>query len=105
MQRWIGKRKFLQEVGKVRREAEKILQRLRLKQTFLWRYDPFDFICNRRKNKKFSPCIHHRIPKIEQYVNQLEWVENTLVDRDRIEFVVNNVLIDLETRLDKNSFV
>jgi len=32
-------------------------------------------------------------------------VENTLVDRDSTKFVVNNVLIDLEIRLDEDSFV
>ena len=31
------------------REAEEILQRLKLKQSFMWRYDPCDFICNRRQ--------------------------------------------------------
>ena len=52
-----------------------------------------------------SPYIHHRIPEIKQYANQLEWVENTLVERDSTEIVVNNVLIDLERRLDDDSFV
>lgn len=32
-------------------------------------------------------------------------MENTLVDRDSTKFVVNNVLIDLEIRLDEDSFV
>jgi len=32
-------------------------------------------------------------------------VENTLVDRDSTEVAVNNVLIDLERRLDEDSFV
>ena len=31
-------------------------------------------------------------------------MENTLVDRDSTEVVVNNVLIDLERRLDEDSF-
>lgn len=52
-----------------------------------------------------TPYIHHQIPKIEKYVNQLEWVENTLVDRDNIEEVVENALIDLEKRLDEGSFL
>ena len=90
------------EVGK---EAKEVLQRLKLKQSFIWRYDPLEFICNRRQKNKLSPYIHHRIPEIEQYPNQLEWVENTLVDRDSTEVVVNNVLIDLERRLDEDSFV
>ena len=32
-------------------------------------------------------------------------VENTLVDRDRTEVFVNNLLIDLEKRIDEDSFV
>jgi len=33
------------EAGK---EADEILQRLKLKQSFMWTYDPHSFICNRR---------------------------------------------------------
>ena len=76
------------EVGK---EVEEILKRLKLKQSFIWRYDPLDFIYNRRQKNKLSPPIHHRIPEIEQYANQIEWVENTLVDRDITKVVINNV--------------
>lgn len=90
------------EAGRV---AEEILQRLKHKQSFIWRYDPFDVIFNRRQKNKLSPYIHHRIPEIEKYENQLEWVENTLVERDSKEIVVNNVLIDLERRPDEDSFV
>jgi len=32
-------------------------------------------------------------------------VENTLVDQDSTEVVIDNVLMDLETRLDKDLFV
>jgi len=45
------------------------------------------------------------MPEIEQYANQLEWVENNLVDRDSTKIDVNNVLIDLDRRLDEDSFV
>lgn len=43
-----------------------------------------------------APYIHHRIPDIEKYENTLEWVENTLVDRDSTEVAVENALIDLK---------
>ena len=66
------------EAGK---EADEILQRLRLKQSFIWAHDPHRFICNRRQKHKLSPYIHHRIPEIEQYANQSEWVEGTLIDQ------------------------
>ena len=39
---------FVRNSREARREVEEILQRLKLKQSFIWRYDPFDFICNRR---------------------------------------------------------
>ncbi len=90
------------EAGK---EEDEILQRLRLKQSFIWTYDPHNFICNRRKKHKLSPYIHHRIPKNEQYANQSEWVEGTLVDQDSTQVAVDNVLVDLERRLDEDSFV
>ena len=90
------------EAGK---EADEILQRLRLKQSFIWAYDPHSFICNKRKKNKLSTYIHHRIPEIEQYANQSEWAEGTLVDQESTQVAVDNVLVDLERRLDEDSFV
>ena len=52
-----------------------------------------------------APYVHHWIHEIEKYANQLEWVENTLVDRDSTEVAVENALIDLEKRLDEGSFL
>jgi len=91
---------FVCNNGEARREAEEILQRLKLKQSFMWIYDP----CDGQKNK-LSPYIHHQIPEIEKYANQLEWVENTLVGRDIRKVVVENALIDLEKILDEGSFL
>lgn len=96
---------FVSNSREAGREEKEILQRLKLKQRFIWRYDPFDFICNRRQKNKLSPYIHHRIPEIEKYANQLEWVENTLVERDSTEVAVENAIIDLERRLDEGSFI
>ena len=90
------------EAGK---EVDDILQRFRLKESLKWTYDPHNFICNRRQKNKLSPYIHHRIPEIEHYANQFEWVENTLVDQDSTENVINNVLIDLDRIIDEDSFV
>jgi len=50
------------EAGRV---AEEIIQGLKLKQSFIWRYDPFHVICNRRQKNKLCPYIHHQIPQIE----------------------------------------
>ena len=96
---------FVCNSGEAGKEVEENLQRLKLKQCFIWRYSPFDFIYNRRQKNKLSPYIHHRIPEIGKYANQLEWVENTLVDRDNIEVDVESALFDLERRLDEGYFI
>jgi len=96
---------FICNSREARKEENLILQRLNLKQSFIWRYDHLDFSCNRRQKNKMAPYIHHRIPKIEKYVNQLEWRENTLEDKDSTEVVVENTLIDPEKQLDEGSFL
>lgn len=50
-----------------------------------------------------SPYIHHRIPEIEQYENMYEWREGTLVEMDSDQVEVENVMKDLEKRLDLDS--
>lgn len=40
------------EFGK---DADLILQRLKLKQSFIWRYDPLDFVYKRRQKNKMPP--------------------------------------------------
>jgi len=63
-------------------DAEKILEyHFRLKKSFEWvSYDPCSFISDRRVRNRLSVYVHHRIPKIEQYANQEEWVEGTLIE-------------------------
>ena len=52
-----------------------------------------------------APYIHHHIPEIEKYANQLEWLENILEDRDSTEVTTENTLIDLEKQLNEDSFL
>jgi len=52
-----------------------------------------------------APYIHHHIPEIEKYANQLGWVENALEDRDSTEVAMENTLIDLEKHLDEGYFL
>ena len=52
-----------------------------------------------------TPYIHHRIPEIEKYANQLQWMENTLEDRYNTKVFVENTLLDLEKQLDEGSFL
>lgn len=78
---------------------------MHLKKSFIWPYDPHSFICDRRLKHKLSPYIHHRILEIEQYANQNEWVEGTLIEQESEKVEVENVMKDLEKRLDLDSFV
>jgi len=88
------------EAGK---EAEEILEQMRLNKSFVWRYDPQGFICDRRMKHKLSPYFHHKIPEIEQYENMDEWREGTLVEMDSDQIDVENAMKDLEKRLDLDS--
>lgn len=87
------------------KEAEEILERMRLKKSFICLYDPHSFICDRRQKHKLSPYIHHRIPEMEQYENQNKWVEGTLIEQDSTQVEVENVRKDLERQLDLDSFL
>ena len=60
---------FICNNRKAGKEAEEILERLRLRKSFIWPYDPHSFICDRRQKRKLSPYIHHRIPEIKQYAD------------------------------------
>ena len=91
---------------RTRQEAEQIIERkMHLKKSFSWAYDPHGFISDRRTKHKLSSYIHHRIPEIEQYANLNEWREGTLIEKDSDKVEVENVMKDLEKRLDLDSFV
>ena len=54
------------------KEADKILEGLRLQTSFLWSpYDPNHFIILRRVKHKLASYDHIRLPHIEKYANQL----------------------------------
>lgn len=86
-------------------EADQILQQMKFKNSFMWRYDPQGFITKLRQKLKLGPYIHHPIPEIERCANQSEWLENTLIDRDSTKVDVKNTLLDLERQLDESSFL
>jgi len=71
----------------------------------MWRYDPQEFITKLRKKVKLGPHIHHSLRKIERHANQFHWLENTLIDKDRIKVDVENALIYLERQFDESSFM
>lgn len=85
-------------------QVDAILQSMKFQKSFVWRYDPLEFIPKKRKKVKLAPFIHHPIPEIEAYANQSEWVEGTLIDQDSTKINIENALIDLEKWHDEGSF-
>ena len=66
-------------------EADKILKEMKFNTNFIWNYDPSGIITDMRTKNKSSPYAHTLKPKIEKYVNQTKWEENTLVDTKQQE--------------------
>jgi len=54
---------FICNNKKTGKEVEEILEKMRLKKSSIWIYDPHNFICDRRQKHRLSPYIHHRIPE------------------------------------------
>lgn len=78
-------------------EADKILKSLLLQTSFYWApYDPNHFISLRRVKYKLASYGHVRIPHIEKYANQLEWIEGTLVEEYSKEELSQKAIKQLE---------
>ena len=85
--------------------AENILSELKLKRSFWWvPYDPNGFICDRKVKNRLSAYNYCRIPEIEQYANEDEWVEGTLIEELTKEERMEQAMKNLETTLDLDSF-
>lgn len=78
---------------------------LKLKRIFCWvPYDPDGFISARKVKYRLTSYEHCKIPQIEQFANQDEWVQGTLVEEfTQEEIMVQNVK-HLEKTLDLDSF-
>jgi hypothetical protein len=48
--------------------------------SFPWNYDPYGIIAEIGLKNKISPYAHVPKPKIERFMNQTKWQENTLLD-------------------------
>jgi len=86
-------------------EADKILQQMNFKISFMWQYDPHGVINELRLKVKLIPFIHDLRLDIERFSNQSEWLENTLIDVENIVVDVENTLIDAEKKIDTSSFL
>ena len=87
-------------------DANKVLgEDLKLKKSFWWvPYDPNSFISDRKVKNRLSTYLHHRIPEVEQYANQDEWIEGTLVEELARQEKMEQAMKDLEKTLDLDSF-
>ena len=87
-------------------DADKILgEQLKLKRSFWWvPYDPNGFICERKVKKRLSAYNHCRIPEIEQFANQDEWVEGILIEELTEEEKMEQAMKNLGKTLDLDSF-
>jgi len=80
-------------------------QKYRLKRSFWWvPYDPYGFLNARKIKYRISAYDHCRIRDIEQYANQEEWVQGTLVEEFSQEEIMEQNVKDLEKTLDLDSF-
>ena len=61
---------FICNSRKEGKEADLILQRMKFQRSFVWRYDPLEFITKKRQKVKLGTFIHHPILEIEAYANQ-----------------------------------
>lgn len=67
-------------------------------------YDPNHFIILRRVKHRLAGYEHCNIPQIEQYANQQEWVEGTLVEELSDEEIAEKAIKDLEKAVDLEYF-
>ena len=87
-------------------DTDKVLgEKLKLKQSFYWAsYHPDHFISYRKLKNNLTTYVHHKIPEIQQYSNQQEWVEGTLVEEITEEEKLEKAMKELEKILDLDSF-
>ena len=74
---------FICNNREARQEANKILQHMNFKSSFMCQYDPNGVINKLRLEFKLSPFIHDPRPNIERYAKESEWLENTLLDVEK----------------------
>lgn len=59
-------------------ETDILLKEMKLSLSFTWSYEPCGIISKLRIENKTTPYIHTSRLEIENYANQLEWIEKTL---------------------------
>lgn len=97
---------FITKKREAWKDADKILgEQLKLKKSFWWvPYDPNGFISERKVKNRLSTYKHCRIPEIEKFTNQDEWVEGTLIEELTEQKKMEQAMKNLEKNLDLDSF-
>ena len=54
------------------------MKEMKFTHSFTWSYDTMGIISKKRVEKKSTPYIRTHILEIDKYMNQEEWVANTL---------------------------
>lgn len=87
-------------------DANQILgEKLKLKRSFWWvPYDPDGFISARKVKYRLTSYEHCKIPQIEQFANQDEWMQGTLTKEFTQEEIMEKNVKDLEKSLDLDCF-
>lgn len=87
-------------------DADQILSvKIKLKRSFWWvPYDPCGFINARKIKYRLLAYDHCKIPEIEQYANQDDWVDGTLVEEFTEEEKMEQTMKIFEKTLDLDSF-
>jgi hypothetical protein len=52
--------------------------------SFSWHYDPYRIIIETRLRNRVSPYAHVPKPKVENFMNQMAWEKNTLLDIEQL---------------------
>jgi len=63
-------------------EEDKILKEMNFTHSFTWSYDPWGIISKKRVENKSTTYIHTQRLEIEKYMNQIEWMPNTLQEAE-----------------------
>jgi len=64
------------------KEADLLLKQLSFELSFTWSYGPFVMISGLMVEQKTTPYTHTLQQEIEQYMNQYEWEENTMQEKE-----------------------
>jgi hypothetical protein len=61
-------------------EDDNLLKPMNFTRSFTWNYDPFGVISKLGVKQKRTPYAHVHKHKVEKYMNQIDWKENTLLE-------------------------